>query len=316
MELVRRFMEDVDRNGFFVIAAQIRKDGGVVDEWTRFEAKPRFETYSVSKTFVAAAAGIAIHEGLIRLDEKLIDSFPDESRGVEDPNAADITVKDLLTMTSGLSESMMWRDGYERKYESDWIRFFYTHGKFDNRPGTVFKYNNANPYMLGCLIEKKSGQNVREYLRHRLFEPVGIHNPEWMDCPKGHTVAANGLAISIDEMGRFGQLLVNGGVYDGKRILDEEYVRSMFVPFTADTGEVIPGDSPSPVGYGYQTWIDTAHNAGYMWGVFGQYCVMLPRKNAVVSVISLEKTDGGSNGDYGVSLLKNLIWEDMVDPLA
>ena len=58
-------------------------------------------------------------------------------------------------MTSGLSETMLWRDGYERKHEHDWVRFFYKNGKFDNKPGTSFLYNNANSYILGCLIEKK-----------------------------------------------------------------------------------------------------------------------------------------------------------------
>ena len=312
MSLVNKFMEDVNRNGFYILGVQIRKDGEVVDEWTRFPAKPRFETYSVAKTYIAAAAGMALEDGLITLDERLIDSFPEASYDVTNQNAIDITVKDLLTMKSGLSETMMWRDGYERKFNNDWVRFFYTNGKFDNKPGTVFKYNNANPYMLGALIEKKCGQNMREYLRYRLFEPIGIGNVEWGDCPKGHTIAANGLSITIDEMGYYGQLLVNGGEYKGKRILSEQYVKDMFTPFSTETGEFIPGDPPAPAGYGYQTWLDPVNKAGYMWGIFGQYCVMLPEKNAVISVISLDKADGGSNGQYETSPIRRLIWEDMV----
>ena len=67
--------------------------------------------------------------------------------------------------------------------------------------------------MLGRLIEKKSGQNLLEYLRYRLFEPLEFHNPEWLHCPMGHTVAANSLMINVDEMGNLGQMLCNGGVY-------------------------------------------------------------------------------------------------------
>ena len=102
-----------------------------------------------------------------------------------------------------------------------------------------FLYNNANPYILGCLIEKKCGQNMREYLRYRLFEPIGIHNVEWTSCPMGHTIAANALQLNIDEVGRFGQLLVNGGVFNGKRILSEEYVKDMTTSYST-TGEFIP----------------------------------------------------------------------------
>lgn len=311
MTLVKKFMEDAEKKGFFILAAQVRRDGEIADEWTRFEAKPRFELYSVGKTFIGAAAGLALEEGLIALDERVMDSFPEASYDITNENAINITVRDLLEMRSGLSETMFWRDGYERKHVHDWVRFFYTDGKFDYEPGSAFLYNNANPYILGCLIEKKCGQNMREYLRYRLFEPIGIHNVEWTSCPMGHTIAANALQLNIDEVGRFGQLLVNGGECNGKQILTEEYVKEMMTSYST-TGEFIPSDPPVPAGYGYLTWIDPVNHASYMWGIFGQYCVMLPEKNAVVSVISLEKSDGGSNGVYTTSPLRKLIWEALV----
>ncbi|POP33875.1 hypothetical protein C3B58_05385 [Lactonifactor longoviformis] len=311
MTLVKRFMEDAERGGMHILAAQVRMNGEIVDEWTRFPAKPRFETYSVSKTFAGVGAGIALEEGLITLDERISESFPEASYDITDENALSITVRDLLTMTSGLSETMLWRDGYERKYERDWIRFFYKAGKFVNKPGTAFLYNNVNPYILGCLIEKKSGQNLREYLRYRLFEPVGIHNVEWTSCPMGHTIAANALQINVDELGQFGQMLANGGEYNGKRIVSESYIKAMMTSYS-ETGEYIPSQPPVRAGYGYQTWIDGVNHAAYMWGIFGQYCVVLPEKNAVVTVLSLEPSDGGSNGNYDTSPLRKVIWEDLV----
>lgn len=310
-ELVKQFIQDAEAAGFYILAAQVRKDGEVAEDWTRFAAKPRFETYSISKTFAAVGVGIALEEGLITMDEKISDTFKEETFDVTNENALNITVRDLLTMTAGLSETMMWRDGYERKHEKDWVRFFYTHGKFDNKPGTTFLYNNACPYMLGALIQKKTGQNLREYLRYRLFEPIGIHNVEWGSCPMGRTIAANGLAINADELGQFGQLLANSGVYNGKRIISEEFVKAMFTSYST-TGEFVPCDPPQAAGYGYQTWIDGVNNAGYMWGIFGQYCVVLPEKNAVVTVISLDKNDGGSNGQYDTSPIRKLIWDDLV----
>ena len=310
-DLVKKFIQDAEAQGFYILGAQVRKGGEVVDEWTRFAAKPRFETYSISKTFAGLGVGIALEEGLITMDEKISDTFKEESFDVTNENALSITVRDLLTMTAGLSETMMWRDGYERKHVKDWVRFFYTNGKFDNKPGTQFLYNNACPYMLGALIQKKTGQNLRDYLRYRLFEPIGIHNVEWGSCPMGRTIAANGLAINIDEMGQFGQLLANGGVYNGKRLVSEEYVKAMMTSYS-ETGEYIPCDPPKAAGYGYQTWIDGENNAAYMWGIFGQYCIVLPEKNAVVSVISLDKNDGGSNGQYDTSPIRKLIWDDLV----
>lgn len=313
-DLIKKFIQDAEKKGFYILDAQIRKGGEVTESWSRFEAKPRFETYSISKTFAGVGVGIALEEGLITLDEKISDTFKEESYDVTNENALSITVRDLLTMTAGLSETMMWRDGYERKHVKDWVRFFYTNGKFDHKPGTEFLYNNACPYMLGALIQKKTGQNLRDYLRYRLFEPIGIYNVEWGSCPMGRTIAANGLAINADELGQFGQLLANGGVYNGKRIISEKFVKDLLTSYSV-TGEYIPGEPPINAGYGYQTWIDGKNHVAYMWGIFGQYCIVLPEKNAVVSIISLDKNDGGSNGQYETSPVRQLIWDDLVTQL-
>ena len=312
MSLVEEFIKEAAAKNFYIIGAQIRKNGEVVDDWTRFPAKPRFETYSVAKTYTAAAVGLALAEGLISLDEKVAAAFPEATYDVTNENALNITVRDMLTMRAGLSETMIWRDGPERKYNQDWVRFFYTNGKFDHQPGSEFMYNNVNPYMLGALIKKRSGQNLREYLRYRLFETIGIGNVEWGDCPKGNTIAANGLSITIDEMGYYGELLCNNGVFKGKRILSEDFVNAMFTPYTTETGEFIPSTPPAPAGYGYQLWLDPVNNAGYMWGIFGQYCIILRDKKTVISVISLDGADGGSNGEYATSPIRQLIWDKLV----
>ena len=108
-----------------LIYAQVRKDGKIIEDWSRFASKPRFESYSAAKTFAGIGVGIAIDEGLISLDEKIIDSFKEESYDVTNPYAYDITVRDMLTMSSGLSNTLFWKDGWERKHEQDWTRYFF-----------------------------------------------------------------------------------------------------------------------------------------------------------------------------------------------
>ena len=306
------FMDHVRRDGMFLLEVQLRQNGAVTDHWSRFPACPRFETYSVAKTFTAAAAGIAMEEGLLRPEDRLADIFPEAA--LLGPCAEAVTARDLLTMSSGMEKTMFWRDGWERKHVRDWIPWFFENARFTDRPGTVFKYNNANTYLLGCMIENRSGQTVREYLRDRLFEPLGIGNPEWMDCPRGHTLAANGLALNADELGRFGQLIADGGVWEGRRLLPEDYLRDMLTPHIF-TGEILPGEPARQAGYGYQIWLDEARHAVFLWGIFGQYCVVLPEKNAVITVLSLQQDDGGSNGAYGISPLRIRIWEDLIDRL-
>lgn len=309
--LVKGFLKKTEEKKLYVSAAQIRKEGQVIDEWTRFPGKPRFEAYSISKTFAAAGVGIAIKENLITLDDRIVDSFPEESYDLTNENALKITVRDLLTMTSGVSERMLRRAGYERNHEQDWVRYFFKHAPFLNEPGTTFLYNNANAYILGCLIEKKSGQNLREYLRYRLFEPLEIHNVEWTSCPMGHTIAANALQLSVDEVGNFGQLLLNKGVYKGKRILPEAFIDDMLVPHYEST-EFVPNDPPVKAGYGYQIWIDEANDLVFMWGILGQYCILIPKKNVVISVLSLEPTDEMRHELYPLSPLRQIIWEELV----
>lgn len=309
--LVEAFLKEAEEKKLYVLAAQIRKEGQVIDEWTRFPGKPRFEAYSISKTFAAVGVGIAIKEGLITLDDLIADNFPEESYDIINENALKITVRDLLTMTTGISERMLRRQGYERNHEQDWVRYFFKHAPFDDEPGTTFLYNNANAYILGCLIEKKAGQNLREYLRYRLFEPLDIHNVEWTSCPMGHTIAANALQLSVDEVGNLGQLLVNKGVYKGKRIVTEAFIDNMFTPHF-ESGELIPSDPQAKAGYGFQVWIDGIHDLSYMWGIFGQYCIMIPEKNVVITVLSLEPTDEMAHAIYPLSPLRQTIWKKLI----
>lgn len=308
-----KFMRDVEKEHFDLIYVQVRKGGDITDEWIRFPSRPRFESYSTSKSFAAVGVGIAVDEGLISLDERVSDSFREESYDVTNRYALDITVRDMLTMTSGMKHPILFRDSRERALEQDWIRYFYRAGEFAYKPGTQFLYNNVNTYMLGCLIEKRSGKNLCEYLRYRLFEPLEIHNPDWTICPKGHTVAANGMAINVDEMGRFGQMLLNGGVFNGKRIVSESFVKEMMTGHIT-ANDCIPKHPDHFLKYGYQIWVDDIHKCAFLWGVFGQYCIIIPDRNEVITIQALQDDDGGSNGAYRLSPLREKIWEDLVIP--
>lgn len=77
--LVEAFLKETEEKKLYVLAAQIRKDGQIVDEWSSFPGKPRFESYSISKTFAAVGVGIAIEEGLISLEDRIVENFPEES---------------------------------------------------------------------------------------------------------------------------------------------------------------------------------------------------------------------------------------------
>ena len=305
------FMDEVRRSGYDLFAAEVRKKGEIKDAWYRFASKPRFESFSLAKTFVSAGVGIALEEGLIRLDEKVYDALGDPSYHLQNGFPKEVTVRDLLTMTSGMEKAVLFRDSYERAHERDWVRYIFEQ-PFSSSPGTSFLYTNVCAYLLGALVEKKAGVNMLEYMRDRLFEPLKIHNPDMTVCPKGHTVGANGLAINVTELGNFAQMLLNNGVFEGQRILSGTYVKDMTSPHVI-SNEAVPASPENPLFYGYQTWIDTVHGAFFLWGIFGQYAVVCPKKDLVIVTQGLVDTDGGSNGDYRFSPFRKLIWETFLE---
>lgn len=314
---LNEFIEKVNENRLTVLYAQAYQDGKELDFWSRFSVKrddgmsafkglTRMESYSASKSFAGIGVGIAIDEGLITLDEKIADSFPELVYDISEPEILNITVKDMLKMASGMSEPMFFRDSDERRQTRNWPQRIYSHGKFGFKRGEQFLYNNVNPYMLGCLVERKYGANLLEYMRYRLFEPLGIGNPDMTQCPMGHTVAANGMAINCDEMSRFGLMLLNKGVYEGKRIVSEEFVEKALAPQIKTDSKPFWPSSNETLDYGYQFWVDTANHCSYAWGILGQFCLILPDKNAVVTVQAL---------DMDNTTLGTLIWKYIVEKL-
>lgn len=318
MRALQHFLEDVREKNLMVLYAQVRQGGDVIDYWSRlgqrksdgltsYSGLTRLESYSTAKTFSGFGIGLALDAGLIRLDEKVADSFPEYTYNITNPYALNVTVQDMLMMSTGLEETMFFRDSPERAREKDWGRYFYQTGKFVRPSGTQFKYCNINTYMLGRLVARKSGErNLLEYMRYRLFEPLGIGNPDMTTCPMGHTVGANGMAINVDEMGHFGEMILRGGEYKGKRILSEAFVKDATAKHLVSDQLQYTDDKDGLFDYGYHIWVDSVHKCCALTGILGQFCVIAPEKDAVITVMSLEEDE---------RLVGKLLWEDILAEL-
>lgn len=189
--LINEFAIKTLKENLNVMYAQIWREGQLTAEYKRMPVKTRLNTWSACKGVVSCAAGIALDEGLIRLDEKIVDIFPEYAPENPDGYLGDVTLENMLTMTTGLESSLFFCDWPERYTTPDWIRYFFENAKVIKKPGTEWLYSNFNTYMISCAIEKRAGVNLLEYLRNRFFEPLGIGNPDWTLCPKGHVHAAN-----------------------------------------------------------------------------------------------------------------------------
>ena len=244
---------------------------------------------SVSKTFTSAAVGLAIGEGLLSLDDKLISFFPDDLPANPSENLKKVTIRNLLTMNCG-HDSEPSRDS-KNGADDTWVKIFLS-TPVQHEPGTFYCYNSFGTYMLSAIVQKVTGQKIVDYLQPRLFDPLGIEKPHWDESPQGINCGGWGLYLKTEDLAKMGQLLLQKGKWNGKQVLPEEYVTEATraqVPCqpswiradkVAESG-LTPENSDWVLGYGYQVW-RCRHNAYRADGAGGQYIIVIPDKDAVV----------------------------------
>ena len=251
---------------------------------------------SVSKTFTATAVGFAIEEGLLHLEDKIVDLFPESVPAEPQPNLDKITIRNLLTMNSGHGTDPTY---VTRSGEGDWIRGF-MEWPLDYEPGTCYCYNSLGTYLLSAAVQKVTGKKVVDYLEPRLWKPLGMEKPYWQESPAGINTGGWGLYLHTEEMARMGLCLLNGGKFAGKQVIPATWVAEMSkaqVPsvnagineqkmkeLVAEHPEITyfnPEKSDWVQGYGYQMW-RCRHNAFRADGANGQYIIVIPEKEAVV----------------------------------
>ena len=244
------------------------------------EAPFRRNVYSAAKSFTSAAVGIAVREGLLCLDEKLVDAFPHDLPEVISDNLAAATVRDLLTMCLGQEKGFLM--GADRPYyeNRNWAQLALSR-PFVYRPGTHFVYNNSGQYLAGLLVQRRSGTDLVHYLMPRLFEPMGIQLPTWETDPNGNTFGAGGLFLTVDELHQFGLLYEQKGRWNGKQLVPEEWVRES-TRKQADNGRE---------GYGYLFWRGK-HDSYRADGKCEQYPIVYEDKGAVVTACAESRISG------------------------
>ncbi|HSB61475.1 MAG TPA: serine hydrolase, partial [Vicinamibacteria bacterium] len=168
-----------------------------------------------------------------------------------------------------------------------------------HKPGTHFVYNTPASYMLSAIVQKATGATLLEYLRPRLFEPLGIRKPKWDASPQGVSFGGFGLSITTEDIARFGQLYLRRGEWNGRRLLPAEWVDA------ATARQVSNGSNPASdweQGYGYQFW-RCRHRAYRGDGAFGQYCIVMPEQDAVIAITS---------GLRDMQAVLDLVWEHLL----
>ena len=287
-------------HGFVIV-----RHGKVIAEgsWKPFDTlNETHMLYSHSKSFTSSAIGLLADRGKIDLDERIVDIFSNEVPAKVSENLAQLRVRDLLTMNVGKKDHLL-RDG------GDWVKEFLSKDFF-RKPGTGFKYDSDATYMLAAIVEKKSGMKMMDYLQKNMFDQIGIAKA-WTTCsPQGIPCGGWGMNMTTRELARFGQLYLNRGDWDGKRVLSSDWVSLATTRQTwsgwQNVGVKALGEGTDwEQGYGFQFW-RCRHGAYRADGAGGQYTVVIPAKDMVVSAHA-------GLGDFPKEL--DLIWDNLLPVL-
>ena len=264
----------------------ILRHGKVIAEgwWNPYSPELRHTLYSVSKSFTSTAVGFAVTEKLLSVDDKVVSFFPDQLPDSVSPFLADMTVRDLLTMTAGQDpdpSNVITSSG------GNWVSAFLSLPVV-NDPGSKFLYNSMATFMLSAIVQKVTGEKVEDYLQPRLFEPLGIEGIDWESSPEGINAGGWGLRVKTEDMAKFGLLYLQKGMWNGKQIIPAAWVEeatSFKIDQAPDATPEIRAGNDWVQGYGYQFW-RSRHNSYRADGAFGQYIMVIPEKDAVVAITS------------------------------
>lgn len=227
----------------------------------------------------------------------MVDHLPAPAGGYGE-GLARVRLRHLLTMTSGSPITAFLDE--QREHEDVTGLFLGT--DLVTAPGEAFEYSNGSTFMLARVIAERAGQSLREWLMPRLFEPLGILNPQWHTTRDGHTWGATGLHLKSGQMARIGQLLLGRGEVDGRRLVPAAWVDAMH----ADDAWVRTHDlEPESEHYGYGIWRCTIEGAWRADGAYGQFLIVLPQQRAMIAIAShLE-------GRPGAEILR-AVWEELL----
>ncbi|WP_328994135.1 beta-lactamase family protein [Kribbella sp. NBC_01245] len=256
--------------------------GHVVAEgwWAPYSAERPHLLYSLTKSFASVAVGLAIADGLLTLDDRLVDVLPEHVPADISEQGRRITVHHLLSMTAGHSTDSL--DEAWRLEPDDLVKGF-LRVPMTEAEGTRHTYDNATTFILARMVERVTGRGLPELLDERLFLPMGIDHAEWDRVASGAAFGFHGLHLTTEAVAAFGELLLRGGGWGDRQLIARDWVELA----TRRHSETLPlpNWSQNPdflCGYGYQFWMSRHGYHGH--GAFGQYCVVVPSHELVVVV--------------------------------
>ena len=218
----------------------IVRNGHLVSEtyWPPYERTQKHILNSCTKTVVSALVGIATDDGLLRKDDKVLGYFPELAPANRDDAKEAITIKHLLTMSSGISWPQYGPDNVSDKMgkSPDWVKFILDR-PIAAAPGTVTNYSNGDSHLLSAIIGKVTRSTALDFGRERLFDPLGVSDIRWDSDLQGRSIGSAALYMKPIDMTKLGRLYLASGVWNGQRILSADWVKKFLYRSNADADQ-------------------------------------------------------------------------------
>ncbi|TFF84153.1 class C beta-lactamase-related serine hydrolase [Candidatus Heimdallarchaeota archaeon] len=285
----------ITEGGYPINSYLIIKNGYIIDEhyYYGYNDSTIHQLFSVTKSFLSALYGIAIEKGYVSLDQKMINFFPDRNISNFDERKEEITIEDLLTMTSGLKWSESTTDSLW--FASDDQIQFVLDRPMEHEPGEVFNYNSGSSHILSAILQNVTGKTTLQFVEDYLFNDLGIIDYSWAKDPSGVYYGSHGLSLTPRDMAKFGFLYLNNGTWDTEIILQKEWVQE-------STMKKI--NVSQKTNYGYLWWLNPNLQSYQASGFLGQRIFVFPKYDLIVVYTATT---------FSPSILEDLI-EDYILP--
>ncbi|WP_344101316.1 serine hydrolase [Myceligenerans crystallogenes] len=284
------------------------RHGKVVAEgwWSPYDAATPQLLFSVSKSFTSLAVGLAIEDGLLSLDDRVLDHLAAEAPAAPSDNLRAMTVRDLLTMSTGNETSTIEAIVPTNlgRPDGDWIRQILAM-PVPEKPGSQFRYNTGATYLAGVIVQRLIGRRLLDYLGERVLDPLGFEGATWEQDPDGLDVGGYGLSLRTEDIAKLGQLCLQRGSWNGEQLVPAGWIDAATSRQIATTHDWLEWQQ----GYGYQFW-RSRFGAYRADGAFGQYAIVWPEHEVVLAITA---------GVRNLQSVQDAVWDGLLpalDPAA
>ena len=262
------FVNDIKTNQWNVYGVEVYNRGNLVHSYGN-TLNIKYPVYSATKTVLSLAVGIAYDEGKIDLFKSILDYLP--KKIINSMSKEQIATFQMITIERLLTMSV---DGLPFRPEGESYLKYSLSCDIKNVKVSKFNYSNISAYLVGVALTNAIDEDLYQYLSRKLFEPLHIVEPIYTRCPDGYFYGASGMQMSVHDLSQIGVLLYNNGMYEGKRIVSEEYVKK------ATSIQQMNKEG----GYGYFIW--KYHEGVSINGKWNQRCFVLPREELIITYLS------------------------------